>query len=106
MPWKDKPKGMSEGFYRTMAKTIKVEVRGVEYTLQSVSPSWFYDTCDKYGITGDKQQRTKDFRDIIIKNCVVSPTEVREKGLKYFDDTDDIAGSQELFRAIDSFLVE
>lgn len=34
-----------------MAKQKKVTVNGTEYTLQSVSPTWYYDTNDECGNT-------------------------------------------------------
>lgn len=41
--WPNKPKSLSErGYRKFMAKQKKVTVNGEEYTLQSVSPTWYF----------------------------------------------------------------
>ena len=46
--WPKRPKSLSErGYRKHMAKQKKVTVNGTEYTLQSVSPTWYYDTNDE-----------------------------------------------------------
>ena len=51
--WPNKPKSLSErGYRKFMAKQKKVTVNGEEYTLQSVSPTWYFGVNDDCGMTG------------------------------------------------------
>ena len=88
-----------------MARTKTVTIGGVEYKLQSVSPSWYWDTNDKYGMTGGRK-RTREYMDTMFKNCVISPPEVKQNGIAHFDEQDDIASTGDLIREIESFLDE
>ena len=46
--WLERPKSLSERSYRKyMAKQKKVTVNGQEFTLQSVSPTWYFQTNDE-----------------------------------------------------------
>lgn len=75
--------------------------------LQSVSPRWYYDINDKCGNTGSGgKRRSADYIDIMIKNCVVSPAEVKTAGLDYFDERDDLNTPEKLITAIETFLRE
>ena len=60
-----------------MAKQKKVTVNGTEYTLQSVSPTWYYDTNDECGNTGSGKKKSAEYMDRMFKNCVIAPAEVR-----------------------------
>ena len=54
--WPDRPKGLSERSYRKyMAKQKKITIEETDYTLQSVSPKWYYDLNDRCGMTGGKK---------------------------------------------------
>lgn len=88
---------------KTKQITIGDEGSKIQVTLQSVSPSWYYNINDKYGMTGGKKQSSK-YMDELIKNCVAEPAEIRSRGMDYFDELEDLAGAEELNRAIESFL--
>ena len=73
-----------------MARTKKITVNNVEYTLQSVTFTWY----------------SAKYADALIKGCVTAPAEVAKQGLKYFDDQEDLATPGELVREIENFLGE
>lgn len=109
--WLSKPKSLTEkGYRKFMAKTKKVTITtcngDLGVTLQSVSPSWYYDINDKYGMTSRGRKQSSKYLDELFKNCVVFPGEIRNNGIKYFDDSDDIVGAEELSKEIESFLRE
>ena len=87
-----------------MAKTKQVEVDGVQYTLQSVSATWYYGNADKFGITGAGRKDSVGYMNAMFKNTVIEPAEVRTKGMAYFDERDDVAGPGKLLAEIESFL--
>lgn len=104
MSWPNKPKSLTERGYRNfMSKTAKITIDEQEYTLQSVSPSWYFRTNDECGITGGKRN-TSDYIDKMLRNCVVSPPEIKAEGIKYFDDKEDIGTPEKLLREIERFL--
>lgn len=86
-----------------MAKTKKITIDGQEFTLQSVSPSWYYDFNDECGMTGGKRKTAK-YMDGLFKNCVVSPPEIKAEGMAYFDAKDDIQTPEKLVGQIEQFL--
>lgn len=88
-----------------MARQKKVKVNNVEYTLQSVSPQWYMGINDECGMTGGKRDTAK-YIDVMFKNVVVAPAEVREKGIEYFNETEDIDSTEKLLKEIESFLRE
>lgn len=96
-------KNMSERWYRKLARTETKIIRGVEYTLQSVSPKWYFDTNDRCGMTGDRKDMYA-YMDAMIKNVVVSPPEVAAGGMRYFDAQEDIATPEALIKEIERFL--
>ena len=77
-----------------MAKTKEITIGEQKFTLQSVSPSWYYDFNDECGNTGNGK----------FKNCVVAPAEVKAKGMEYFDDNEDLKTAEKLIAAIEQFL--
>ena len=79
-------------------------VNGTEYTLQSVSPTWYYDTNDECGNTGSGKRKSAKYMDGMFKNCVVAPAEVKAKGMEYFDDNEDLKTAEKLIAAIEQFL--
>lgn len=87
-----------------MARTKKINIDDVEYTLQSVTFTWYSNLADKYLNNG--RRNTAEYVDKLIKGCVVSPIEVANQGVKYFDDIDDLITPQELSREIENFLSE
>ncbi len=103
--WPDRPKGLSERSYRKyMARQKKVTVNGKDYTLQSVSPKWYFEVNDRYNMTGGKKN-TAGYVDEMFKNVVVEPLEVKTQGLEYFCDMDDgIAVAETLLMEAESFL--
>lgn len=89
-----------------MARQKKITVNGIDFTLQSVSPRWYLDTNDDCGMTGRGKRHSADYMDRMIKNCVISPSEIASAGLAYFDEKDDIKTPEELISEIESFLRE
>lgn len=104
--WPDKPKGLSERSYRKyMARHKKVKINGKEYELQSVSPQWYMNVNDECGMTGGKRD-TARYIDEMFKNVVVAPPEIKEKGIEYFNETEDIDSTEKLLKEVESFLRE
>lgn len=102
--WPRKPKGLSERSYRKfMAKTKEITVNGMEFKLQSVSPTWYMDHNDATGMTKGKP-RTAEYMDGLFKNVVIAPKEVQNEGMAYFDSTDDLSTAEKLIKEIESFL--
>lgn len=87
-----------------MARTKVVEINGVDYTLQSVSYEWYLDLNDRHGLSGGGRRKTSAYVDELLKNCVVTPGEIKTRGIKCFDD--DIATGVALTSAIETFLSE
>ena len=60
-----------------MAKQKKVTVNGEEYTLQSVSPTWYFGVNDDCGMTGGGRRDTTKYIDTMLKNVVIPPPRSR-----------------------------
>lgn len=102
--WTPKPKSLSEkGYRKYMARQTKVTVNGQEFTLQSVSPTWYLQNSDKHNMVSGRRD-TAGYLDSLIRNCVISPPEVSAGGLKYFDEQEDISTPMALLGEIESFL--
>ena len=89
-----------------MARTKKITVNNVEYTLQSVTFTWYSNLTDLYINPASGRKNTAKSADALIKGCVTAPAEVAKQGLKYFDDQEDLATPGELVREIENFLGE
>ena len=89
-----------------MARTKKITVNNVEYTLQSVTFTWYSNLTDLYINPASGRKNTAKYADVLIKGCVTAPAEVAKQGLKYFDDQEDLATPGELVREIENFLGE
>ena len=89
-----------------MARQKNVTVNGVDYTLQSVTFSWYTNLTDLYINPANGRKNTAKYADALIKGCVTAPAEVAKQGLKYFDDQEDLATPGELVREIENFLGE
>ncbi len=89
-----------------MARQKTITVNEVEYTLQSASFSWYTNLTDLYIRPASGRKNTAKYADALIKGCVIAPAEVAKRGLKYFDEQDDIATPSELVREIETFLTE
>lgn len=89
-----------------MARQKNVTVNGVDYTLQSVTFSWYTNLTDLYINPANGRKNTAKYADALIKGCVISPAEVAKGGVKYFDEQEDFATPGELVREIESFLGE
>lgn len=87
-----------------MARRENVNVLGVDYELQSVTPQWYFETNDKCGMTGNGTRDTARYMDIMFKNVVISPANVATKGLKAFEEAEDIETPELLIREIERFL--
>ena len=104
--WPKRPKSLSErGYRKYMAKQKKVTVEGQEFTLQSVSPTWYFGVNDDCGMTGGKRDTTK-YLDTMFKNVVISPPEVKSDGMAFFDEHEDVKTPEKLIKAIEQFLRE
>jgi len=105
--WPEKPLALSERRYRKlMAKQKTITIKGQEYTLQSVSPTWYMDQNDKFGMTGGSKKETAKYMDIMFRNVVIAPAEIANKGMAYFEDTEDIKTAVELLKEIEAFFLE
>lgn len=89
-----------------MARQKTVNINGTDYTLQSVTFSWYSNLTDLYINPAHGRKNTARYADALIKGCVTAPAEVAKGGISYFDDIDDIATPGELVREIESFLSE
>lgn len=89
-----------------MARQKKVLVNGVEYTLQSVTFSWYSNLTDLYINPASGRKNTAKYADTLIKGCVIAPTDVAKAGLKFFEEQDDLATPSELVHEIETFLGE
>ena len=89
-----------------MAKTKEITIGEQKFTLQSVSPSWYYDFNDECGNTGSGKRKSAEYMDRMFKNCVIAPAEVRNEGMAYFDEKDDLKTPEGLIKAIENFLRE
>ena len=98
------PPNIPERWFRAkMARRETVNVLGVDYELQSVTPQWYFETNDKCGMTGGTRD-TARYMDIMFKNVVISPPAVAAKGLKAFEEAEDIETPELLIREIERFL--
>ena len=79
-----------------MAKTKEITIGEQKFTLQSVSPSWYYDFNDECGNTGSGKRKSAKYMDGMFKNCVVAPAEVKAKGMEFFDDNEDLKTAEKL----------
>ena len=98
------PPNIPERWFRLkMARRETVTVNGAEYELQSVTPQWYFEQNDKCGMTGGNRD-TARYMDIMFKNVVTSPADVASKGLKAFEEQEDIETPELLIREIERFL--
>ena len=89
-----------------MARTKVVTVNGTDYTLQSVTFSWYTNLTDLYINPANGRKNTAKYVDALLKGCVTAPAEVAKRGLEYFEEQDDITTPNELSKAIETFLGE
>ena len=89
-----------------MAKQKKVTIEGQEFTLQSVSPTWYFGVNDDCGMTGGGRRDTTKYLDTMFKNVVISPAEVKADGMAYFDEKEDVKTPEKLIKAIEQCLRE
>ena len=73
-----------------MARTKVVTVNGTDYTLQSVTFSWYTNLTDLYINPANGRKNTAKYVDALLKGCVTAPAEVAKRGLEYFEEQDDI----------------
>ena len=67
------PPNIPERWFRSkMARHETVNVLGVDYELQSVSPQWYFEQNDRCGMTGSGTRDTARYMDILFKNVAVS----------------------------------
>jgi len=105
MAWLKRPKSLTErGYRKYMAKQKKVTVEGQEFTLQSVSPTWYFQTNDECGMTGGGRRDTTKYLDTMFRNVVIAPPEVAQQGMSYFDEKEDVKTPEKLIKAIEQFL--
>jgi hypothetical protein len=102
--WPERPKGLSERSYRKyMARKEQITVNNEKYTLQSVSPRWYFELNDRCGMTGRGQRDTAQYMDELLKNVIVEPAEISARGLDYFNEKDDIDTPEKLLTEIEKF---
>ena len=89
-----------------MSRTKTVIINETEFTLQSVTFSWYSNLTDLYINPASGRKNTAKYVDLLIKGCVTAPAEVAKAGIKYFEEQDDISTPNELAKAIESFLAE
>lgn len=89
-----------------MARTKVVTVNGTDYTLQSVTFSWYTNLTDLYINPANGRKNTAKYVDALLKGCVTAPAEVAKRGLDYFEEQDDITTPNELAKVIETFLGE
>ena len=89
-----------------MARTKNITLDGVNYTLQSVTFSWYSNLTDLYINPANGRKNTAKYADALIRGCVTAPDQVAKGGIKYFDDQDDLVTPGELVREIENFLAE
>lgn len=89
-----------------MSRQTKVTVNNQEFTLQSVSPTWYFGVNDDCGMTGTGKRDTTKYIDTMLKNVVIAPPEVKSQGIAYFDENDDVKTPEKLIKAIEQFLRE
>ena len=89
-----------------MARTKTVTIDDQDYTLQSVTFSWYSNLTDLYINSSHGRKNTAKYADALIKGCVTAPAEVAKLGIKYFDEQDDLSTPGELVREIENFLSE
>ena len=86
-----------------MARQKKVVVNDQEFTLQSVSPRWYFGLNDRCGMQ-TRNQKSAEYLDGLFKNVVIEPKEVNTKGFDYFEEAEDVSTPEKLLREIESFL--
>ena len=89
-----------------MIRTKTVSVTEQEFKLQSVNFSWYSNLTDLYISPASGRKNTARYADALIKGCVVEPAEVAKRGIKFFDEQDDISTPGLLVKEIESFLGE
>ena len=89
-----------------MARTKKVTVNNIEYTLQSVTFTWYSNLTDLFINPSSGRKNTAKYADALFKGCVTAPAEVAKRGLAYFDEQEDISTPSQLVREIENFLAE
>ena len=89
-----------------MARTKTILINGTEFSLQSVTFSWYTNLTDLYISPNRGRKDTAKYADLLIKGCVTAPTDVAKRGLKYFEDLDDLSTPGDLVREIENFLTE
>ena len=89
-----------------MARTKTVTVNGMDFSLQSVTFSWYSNLTDLYVNPATGRKNTAKYVDALIRGCVTAPAEVARGGLKYFDEQEDLVTPSELVREIENFLSE
>lgn len=89
-----------------MIRTKTVTVNDMEFSLQSVTFSWYTNLTDLYINPSNGRKNTAKYADALIKGCVTAPVEVSRGGIKYFDELGDLSTPGELVREIETFLAE
>ena len=89
-----------------MAKRIEKEIYGVKYIFQSVSPQWYYEMCDRNGITGGHRD-TPAYNDELLKAVVIEPRDVAANGVLAFEEEQNggLSAMIRVLKEIDRFLV-
>ena len=89
-----------------MARTKTIIIDDTEYTLQSITFSQYSNLTDLYINPANGRKNTAKYADLLLKSCVIAPSEVAKRGVKHFDANDDLVTPSELVREIENFLAE
>jgi hypothetical protein len=85
---------------------MSVTVNGQQFTIQSVTPSWYYRLNDECGMTGSGKRDSVKYMDAMFKSCVIKPAEVTGEGISFFDKRGDLKTAENLIKAIEAFMRE
>ncbi len=78
-----------------VARKEVTEINGQCFTMQSVPPRWYFETNDACGMSSDRKD-TARYIDLMLKNCIIHPPEIKKEGMAYFDKRGDIDTPEKL----------
>ncbi len=98
------PPHMSERWFKKLVARKEVtEINGQCFTMQSVPPRWYFETNDACGMSSDRKD-TARYIDLMLKNCIIDPPEIKKQGIGYFDERGDIDTPEKLLGRLERFL--
>lgn len=79
-----------------MSKIETIEINGMKITIQSAPIETYWDIYDRF------KDETFKYQDKLIRTYVAQPPEIRQKGLKYFDEN--FAFAEKVVKEVHRFL--